>query len=232
MNKLLFLDVETTGKEEEDRLCQIAFKRQGDGKKHIGNSKYFKPPLPISVGAMSVTHITNTMVENKEPFQGSTLEKEMKVILEDYILIAHNAQFDIKMLEKEGVEVPRHICSLKLAQTLDPKGEMEQYKLQYLRYHHRLKTPKNLQAHDALSDVLVLEAYFNQVLVKEFTIEEMMEISSKPVLLPKWMFGKHKGELFSEAVKDDLDYYMWARRNMSNLDDNMVHTLNYWINNR
>lgn len=230
-NKLLFLDVETTGIDIEDRLCQVAYKKQ-DGGKHKGDTRYFKPPLPISTGAMSVTHITNEMVEDKEAFHGSDFAIEMQRLLEEYIFIAHNAVFDIGMVAKEGVTVPKHICSLKLAQTLDPKGEMEQYKLQYLRYHHHLKTPDNLQAHDALADVLVLEAYFNQVLVKEFTIEEMVDISSKPVLLSKWMFGKHRGELFSTVAKTDLDYMMWARRSMDNLDENMIHTLTYYINNR
>ncbi len=51
--KLLFLDTETTGNEEHDRLCQVAY---SDGTTR--HSALFKPPIPISIESMAVHHIT------------------------------------------------------------------------------------------------------------------------------------------------------------------------------
>ena len=63
-NKLIFLDTETTGNElGKDRISQVCY-QIGDTIKAC----YFKPPLPMSVKAMSVTHITNKMLVDKKPF--------------------------------------------------------------------------------------------------------------------------------------------------------------------
>jgi DNA polymerase III epsilon subunit-like protein len=49
------------------------------------------------------------------------------------ILVAHNAKFDVDMIEKEGVHSKKVICSLKLARYMDPEGKILRYGLQYLR---------------------------------------------------------------------------------------------------
>lgn len=227
-DELIFLDVETTGIGEEDRLCQIAYCMNN---KCI--SENFKPPLPISIDAMSVCHITNEMVADCPPFKDSQLSNELKEHLSNGgILIAHNAQFDIKFLEKEGIVPKRHICTLKLAYAMDKLAEWDKYNLQFLRYKFAVTLKGEVRPHEALSDVYVLEALFNEVFSKFFTIEEMLKISSEPILYQKWMFGKHKGELFRDVARTDLDYLLWFRRNGENLDENMLHTLNYWINHR
>lgn len=225
---LVFLDVETTGIEEKDRLCQIAYCMNG---KCV--SENFKPPLPISIDAMSVCHITNEMVADCPPFDGSILQKELQGHLNNGgILIAHNAQFDLRFLEKEGVVPKRHICTLKLAHAMDKEAEWEKYNLQFLRYKFGLALNGEIRPHEALSDVYVLEVLFNEVFAKFFTIEEMLKISSEPILFKKWMFGKHKRKTFQETARTDLDYLLWFRRSAENLDENMLHTLNYWINHR
>ncbi len=225
---MIFLDVETTGVEEKDRLCQVAYCMKGKC-----FSENFKPPLPISIDAMSVCHITNAMVEKCPPFAESVFASELKDAIEDGgIVVAHNAAFDLGFLKKEGVEVPRHICTMKLAYAMDTKAEYEKYKLQYLRYYFGIALQGEIRPHEALSDVYVLHALFEQVMMKHFTVEEMLEISSKPILFQKMMFGKHKGRLFRDIARIDLDYLMWFRRNGENLNEDMIHTLNYWINHR
>jgi len=64
-NNLIFLDVETTGTEEKDRIVQVAYKYL-KGESFV---EYFKPEIPISIDAMSVCHITNEMVADKPAFQ-------------------------------------------------------------------------------------------------------------------------------------------------------------------
>src|ERR1035437_781247 len=131
MEKLIFLDTETTGNElGKDRLCQVCYKNSTGV-----NTEYFKPPLPMSVKSMSITHITNKMLEDKKCFEGSEMQKELRKLLRDGILVAHNAKFDIAMLEAEGIKVPKSICTLRVARYLDKENVIPEYNLQYLRYY-------------------------------------------------------------------------------------------------
>src|SRR5688572_9419934 len=130
MDDLVFLDTETTGPDFlVDRLFQLSYKT-GD----VIRSEYFKPTVPISVKAQSITHVTNKMVDGREEFSTSQMRQDLKELLEDKILVAHNAIFDIDMLVKEGVPVSRYICTLKVARFIDEEGDIPEYKLQYLRY--------------------------------------------------------------------------------------------------
>ena len=215
-NKLVFLDTETTGNDvASDRLCQVCYKV--DGKVYTQN---FKPPVPISTKAMSITHITNKMVEGEAPFMGSDFEKTLKPILAENILVAHNARFDIAMLKAEGVEVPRHICTLRLVRYLDSEGEIPEYNLQYLRYHYGIELEAD--AHSAEGDVLVLEAVFEHLYTlaaeksktdsRDEIIERMIDISSTPTLIKRFTFGKCAGQLVADVAKTDRSYLEWFLR--------------------
>jgi exodeoxyribonuclease X len=152
---LLFLDTETTGNEEKDRLCQLCYS-YGD----TLVDELFNPPLPISVESQAVHHITPKMVKDKPAFKVSPTYIELDTILknENTIFVAHNAKFDIGMLEKEGLSVPRFICTLRVARALDKQNIIPRYNLQYLRYY--LEMEIDATAHDAMGDVLVLKEFF------------------------------------------------------------------------
>lgn len=210
-DKLIFLDTETTGNEVgKDRLCQVCYKTK-DG----WRDGYFKPPLPMSVKAMSVTHITNKMLENKEPFESSDMKKELERLLKNGILVAHNAAFDIAMLKAEGVEVPNWICTLRVARHLDKENKIPEYNLQFLRYFLDLEIEGN--AHDAEGDVRVLIGVFERLFTKmrenldtdEAVIKEMIEVSARPTLFSLFNFGKYKGVEIAEVVKSDKGYLEW-----------------------
>ena len=234
MKNLIFLDTETTGNDvKKDRLCQICYKV--DGKT---TTKYFKPPIPISVKAMSITHITNKMVEDKEAFAGSETFKELKNLFKDGILVAHNAKFDIAMLEAEGLKIPKFICTLRIARYFDENNLIPEYNLQFLRYYLDLEVEG--KAHDAESDVNVLYSVFGRLLnkLKEKTpnekeeIEKMVEISSKPVLFKKFNFGKYKDKLVADIFMTDKGYLEWLLKTKlsENADDeDWIYTLQYYL---
>ena len=168
MNELIFLDTETTGNEiGKDRLCQICF-QTSEGIKAC----YFKPLIPVSVKSSSITHITNKMLADKPSFAESDMKKELKNLLKDGILVAHNAKFDIAMLEAEGLFVPKFICTLRVARYLDKENKIPEYGLQFLRYY--LDLDIDAGAHSADGDVKVLRALFDRLLakVKEETGDE------------------------------------------------------------
>ncbi|MDB4303389.1 3'-5' exonuclease [Desulfosarcina sp.] len=96
----IFLDTETTGTGPDDRLCQIAFKPEG------GHAvcELFNPGKPISIAAMVVHHITEKMVQDKPPFQESDAYAKLQELVSDInnVIVAHNAKFDMSMLQMEG----------------------------------------------------------------------------------------------------------------------------------
>ena len=224
----IFLDTETTGTEKKDRLCQLAYKLETG---EIVN-QLFKPPLPIAIEPMSIHHITNEMVENKPAFKDSPEYQRLVSLLsgDKNILVAHNAKFDVNMLEKEDVHPKRVICTLKLARHMDSEGVIPKYNLQYLRYFLGIKIEAT--AHDALGDILVLEKLFERLFVRmsknigPAAVENrMMDISSNPVLLARMYFGKHKGERFREIPKD---YLQWLS-GKDNLDEDMRFTVEHYL---
>lgn len=230
---IIFLDTETTGTEENDRLCQLAARgvHFEDGAVFEEINELYKPPLPISIGAMSVCHITNEMVEDKEPFQESVAHEWLKNAsgYEDIVIVAHNARFDLEMLKKEGIEPKHHICTMKVANHINQKGDFEKVNLQYLRYYYGIKVEAT--AHDAMGDVVVLELVFKklydalaeleQLEDQEAVISRMIDISSKPSLIRKMPFGKHKGMLMQEVPGD---YIQWLKK-QPDLDEDMAYTL-------
>ncbi len=211
-NTLLFLDTETTGNQPSDRLCQLCYKID----EKIVNELY-KPPVPISIESMAIHHITTLMVEDKPAFTDSPEYSELKGLLDSgAILIAHNAKFDIGMIEKEGLTVPNHIDTYRVARHLDTESKIPSYRLQYLRYF--LGIVIDATAHDAKGDVLVLEQLFDRLLSKimekenlspEEAIEMMMKISSEPVTFFMFNFGKYKGKTVDEVIACDRNYCMW-----------------------
>jgi len=55
---------------------------------------------------------------------------------------------------------------------------------------------------------------------------KMMDISSKPVLLSRIYFGKHKGKFFREIPPD---YLQWLS-GKDDLDEDMRYTVGHYIN--
>ena len=238
---LLFLDTETTGNQDEDRLTQVAYTVRGS---HEFVDELFKPPLPIKVEAMEVTHITNRMVEDKEPFQNSTTFFALKKLFDDQttVLVAHNAPFDVGMLEKEGLYPPLVIDTLRVARALDTEAKLTAFRLQYLRYLLDLDADitEQIQAHDAKGDVIVLEKLFDRLLKKmidqegseETALEKMIQISQEPVLIRRFSFGKYNGALLEDVVKKDRGYLEWLLRQKRESEDDEVdwiHTLEHFL---
>ncbi len=231
---LIFLDTETTGNIlGTDRLCQVCY-QAGE----TIRTEYFKPPMPVSVKSMSINHITNEMLADKPAFAGSSMAKDLQKLLEQGILVAHNAKFDISMLESEGISVPRFICTFRMARYLDKENAIPEYGLQFLRYYLHLDVTGT--AHDAEGDVRVLAAIFPRLLAKmtaeagseAAAIERMMEISRTPVLFTKFNFGKYNGKTIEEVLKTDRRYLEWLfeqKRTNEEGEEDWLYTLRHYL---
>lgn len=234
LQNLIFLDTETTGIDPLiDRLTQVCYKHNGEL-----HSEYFKPPVPISVKSMSISHITNKMVDDKEPFIGSKMANDLKELLKENILVAHNAGFDVDILAKEGLKTEKFIDTLKIIKFLDEENLIPEYGLQYLRYF--LEFEIKATAHDAVGDVLVLEKLFEYLFSRmmeqykdeKTVIDKMIEISGKPLLLRLFNYGKHKGKKVEEVLSYDRNYLEWMleqKLNNDYYDEDWIYTLKHHL---
>lgn len=234
--KLIFLDTETTGNQVNDRLCQICYKTE---EKII--DKLYKPPLPISIESMAVHHITEEMVADKPPFINSEEYKELVDLFskEESVFVAHNAKFDLSMLQKEGLVPKKVIDTYRVARYLDPDNKISSYALQYLRYLLGIKV--EAVAHDAKGDVLVLEKLFERLINKlmekenlsyDLAIEQMIDISARPVLFKYFKFGKYKNSSIEEIAKKDRGYLEWLleqKRLTPSEEEDMIYTLETYL---
>jgi DNA polymerase III epsilon subunit-like protein len=237
--RLLFLDTETTGNEEKDRICQLAYMIGGEKVNEL-----YTPTVPISIDSMAVHHITPKMVVGKPAFKGSKEYKKLEELFADskVVFIAHNAKFDAIMLRSEGLSVSKTIDTMKIARHLDPEGKIKSYRLQYLRY--LLGIEVEAVAHDAFGDILVLEQLFYRLMKKvmeegnvsqDSAVEQMIEISSKPLLLKYFTFGKHKNKSVLEVAKEDPGYLKWMldqkqSSDQEEMEEDWIYTLKYHLN--
>lgn len=164
-------DTETTGTNDNpkvgpvDKIIEIgAVKVNSDGEV-MGNtsiSQLINPEMPINPDATEVHHITNEMLKDK-PVIEHLLSKFLNQYLQDEMIVAYNAKFDIPMLnravnkynEQSAVDLNNKAQSLAMdpyiiIQRIHPfvgvkKKLGDQYKFLFGRDIEN--------AHDALSDV-------------------------------------------------------------------------------
>jgi len=235
---LIFIDVETTGLEREDKICSIALiivdEQSVSYKYELVNEGKKIPPQ-----ASSIHHITNEMIKNKPAFQESKIYKFLQEnSSEKNTLIAHNIKFDLEKLSSAGLIWKGDVIdTLRVTKHLIP--ECEFFSLQVLRYELKLYRDEDkekmalgikdaLSAHNALSDAIVVKLLFNY-LQELATMDEMRELSFKNVLVQKFDFGKHSGKYIEEIAMSDRGYLEWMLHSVIDLDEDLKYSINYYL---
>lgn len=120
-----------------------------------GFSTLIKPSKRVSEEIIKITKITNTMLEDKRPFaEWATLIKSN--IEQSDLVIAHNASFDVEMIDMEferlgiKIEWPRILCTVE--QTISLKG----FRMSLGLIHEHLFGMEHEDAHRAEIDVKAL----------------------------------------------------------------------------
>lgn len=235
---VIFLDTETSGGDSETHaITQLAFKKSNG---EIFNS-YFNPGHPTTFEAMAVTNITDEMLKNAPILVDHPVKESLGEDLKENYLVAHNAAFDIKFLMREGIFPRKHICTLKVSRryaTEDIRGqELSGHSIQYLRYALGINDD-SFTAHDALSDILLLEKLFNYQydLLKKILgtedesqiLEHMYEVSQQPSLLRRIKFGKHKDMTYEQLAQQHPDYLEWLL-SKDDVDEDVRFTADYYL---
>ena len=169
MNRLLHSDVvfcavdtETTGlKPAEEKIIEIGAIKF-DKKGVIGKfSVLLNPHISISPFCTELTGITNEMLSDKKDF-GEIIEDFLNFLGEKTIIVAHNAQFDIRFLNEElaRINFPRlenkAIDTLRFSRWAFPQNE--HWTLGHLANQFGIEVK---QAHRAFDDARVcMEVFF------------------------------------------------------------------------
>jgi len=240
MAKYILFDTETTGNQEEDRIIQVgSMIVDAKGKVEVYD-ELCSTVLPIKIEAMAVHGITPDLIEGKGLFTQTSFYKVLESLnnQENY-LIAHNMPFDMGMMKKEGfVSNLKIIDTLRIAKHL--LKQSESHSLQYLRYSLELykneqkeadKYNITIKAHDAIGDVLVMKLLLSHLvkLTKEQfpginPMVKMVELTTTPIFIETFKFGKHKGKSIKEVCDNDMNYINWMMDKMD-LDMDMQYTL-------
>lgn len=246
MAKYLLFDTETTGSSQEDRIIQIGLMIVHSAKEIEVYDEMCSSEVPIKIEAMEVHNITPDLLENKPLCTETTAYKKIEYYNDSSnYLIAHNIQFDLGMIEKEDFKNKYQIIdTLRCARHLF--SDLPYHRLQYLRYALELyKTEEDeantlnitIKAHDAIGDVLVMKLFLTKLVQKAKEIypnknpmELLVELTSTPVKLKTFRFGKYKGQEIESVVLSDRGYISWMRGNMADLDEDMKYTLDYYLN--
>ncbi|MDR2904837.1 MAG: 3'-5' exonuclease [Helicobacteraceae bacterium] len=241
MATFVFLDTETTGNGENDRVLQLAFIARRAGEKPLLASSLCKPPVPIDFFAMATHHITPETLANEPPFAETQAAKELTAVNKpDSIAVIHNAPFDLEMLRREGVNWQGGVIdTLRVARrVLDTPS----HSLQYLRYALGLYREEEalaselgakVVAHNAAGDAQTLYL-LTQHLLKKIgggkgeAVMELLRFTNEPLELKTLRFGKYRGKSFREVKESDIGYLRWLAESEAmkeNPDADLVYTI-------
>jgi len=235
---LIFLNTQTTGLEEKDKVCSIGIIAV-DGDTIYVEYDLVNEGKKISPKASSINHITNESLKEKPKFKDSNTYKFLsKQNNEDTILISHNIKFDLQMLEKSSfIWKGKTIDTLRCTKHLIP--ECEEFSLQFLRYELRLykleekehstcRIAEPIIAHNAISDALHVKLLY-EYLLDSSTCSEMQNLSDKKVLMQKFTFGKYLGRYIEEIVQNDRGYIEWMLSSINDLDEDLRYSIDYFL---
>ena len=198
------LDIETTGgKYNEEGITEIAIYRF-DGHAIVDQfCSLINPERNIQPFVVNLTGINNEMLRNAPKFY--EVAKRIIEITQGCIVVAHNAQFDNRILTTEfdrlGYQFERDtICTVELAKKLIPGKES--YSLGKLT--RSLGIPIS-DRHRAQGDAMATVSLFKLLLAKDTSkeiIQKMVRKDPKRQLEPKLL------DLIEHAPTDTGVYYM------------------------
>lgn len=222
------LDTETTGQEEEDRVIEVATVEieLPSGEEVSRWRSFVMPDTWIKPGARGAHHISD------DELTGAPTMAELLsaggipgLMEEDCIPVAHNMEFDRRLLLQSGMDVgERVLCTWKLARHLYP--DAPDHKNQTLRYWLGVEVPTaEGPPHRAMPDALVTAAIFRHMLM-ECPIERMFELMDQPVLLHTCYMGEGRGRPWEHQ---DVGLLRWVLDPRRKFDEDVTYTARYWL---
>lgn len=223
------IDTETTGDGETDQVCEVAVVTVRGGRVGETRTQLIKPTCSVSPVARGVHHITDEELEC-EPTMTDLMSRRVSLLNiiknADYVA-GHFVDFDVRMLAQSGyVSAKPTVCTWKCARHMWP--EAPAFGNQALRYWLNLNIPKMRHPpHRALTDAVVTAHILARMLATERTIDDLVTLTSAPVLLRTVSFGKYRGQTWREVRLKDRGYLSWLLRQDFGADER--HTAEHWF---
>lgn len=212
--KFTLVDCETTGVESHDKVCEVAYCEIDDKFNVIrSGSSLINPGIPIHYSASAINGITDAMVSGAptlREYMGSQGDPLMHCNL---VFIAHNSQFDFRLLRDNVSDTAVQLCTLKCARVLYP--DAANHKQGTLAAMLGIQVARE-KAHSADGDLDVLLQLL-QCLCRDAGTDlyGLLEVQQRPRPIKNMPFGKWKGT----PLKDlPASYVFWLLNKTTNLD--------------
>lgn len=220
MKKIAVLDTETSGVGQGHGVCDLAIVFVDEDFNELDSyESLVDPECKISPSAMGIHHITDKMVEF-EPTLAEAMDAWHFPLAGVDVVVGHNVRFDIGFLKPYIPVDALIIDTLKLSRQAWVE-EVENHKLQTLRYHFNLDAG---DAHRAMGDVKATISLC-KLLCEHHNTDANGLLAMMSAALPlttKMPFGKHKDAMLKDLP---LNYVQWLLEKADNLDEDLRATL-------
>lgn len=206
--RLRVVDLETTGGDRTAEIIEVGVvdvvpDGAGGWVAAPPVSRLFRPRGQISFHAMAVHHLTPDDFCDDDPHCDEYRLREMLMAEPADVMVAHSARFERGFIADTATGGLPWICTVRAAKQVWPQAPG--HSNQVLRYWRGLRLDPALAnpAHRAGPDAWVT-AHLLIDLLKEASVEQMLEWTREPRRLDRIPFGKHRGRAWAEAPEDYL----------------------------
>lgn len=222
IDTILVADTETGGFDPETApLLEVA--AVWHPRPSLGNYAYqqfseYEGVIPPE--AKAVHHIQESDVAPGAPNcspRAAVIEKLLSFETDTSAWCFHNAAFDRGFLPELRRPV---LCTWRCSLHLWPEAPSHKNMalMYWLGTEPDRRLTAGLESHRALFDAAVTASILGRML-ETHTADQLLELSTKPILLDTVRFGKYKGEKWTTLVRDS-GYVAWMRRS-GNWDDDV-----------
>ena len=225
-NPLVFFDLETTGINiVKDRIVEISFGKVYPNGKEESKTRRINPEMPIPPESTAIHGITDEDVKDCPTFK--EIAKSLAAQIEGCDLAGYNSnRFDIPLLAEEflraGVDIDLNKRKFVDVQTIFHKMEQRTLAAAYKFYCDKSLENAHTAEADTMATYEVLKAQLDRYPELQNDINFLSQYSSytnnvdfagRMVYNDKGEevinFGKYKGRLVEEVLKNDPGYYSW-----------------------
>ena len=225
-NPLVFFDLETTGIDiVKDRIIEISYVKVFPNGKEESKTMRINPGMPIPPASTAIHGITDDDVKDCPLFKN--VAKQLAAQIEGCDLAGYNSnRFDIPLLAEEflraGVDIDLTRRKFIDVQTIFYKMEQRTLAAAYKFYCQKSLENAHTAAADTMATYEVLKAQLDRypelkndvTFLSEFSsFTNNVDFAGRMVYNEKnqevFNFGKYKGRLVEEVLKQEPAYYSW-----------------------
>ena len=225
-NPLVFFDLETTGIDiVKDRIIEISYVKVFPNGKEESKTMRINPGMPIPPASTAIHGITDDDVKDCPLFKN--VAKQLAAQIEGCDLAGYNSnRFDIPLLAEEflraGVDIDLTRRKFIDVQTIFYKMEQRTLAAAYKFYCRKSLENAHTAAADTMATYEVLKAQLDRypelkndvTFLSEFSsFTNNVDFAGRMVYNEKnqevFNFGKYKGRLVEEVLKQEPAYYSW-----------------------